>query len=178
MVTHYTYDVFKACVNKHKGYGAAEVRICHVDMKKGICVVEQLGLGCKKYPTKIEQLVKEYIHNTTSMPYLTNPSAIKTWSGWANHFHFPEIPSQELQSLANRLTERYFDIVNGLGKNTDKFYFEIKAVEKGITFSGTLPTGTPFKTKLFNADGKTLEGLEQEIKAYLFDTFDAIASDI
>jgi hypothetical protein len=178
MITNYTYDVFKACVNKHKGYGTAEVRIRHVDMKKGICEVEQLGFGGKKYITKIEQLVKEYITSTTSMPYLTNPSAIKSWSGWADRFHFEEIPSQKLQALANALTERYFEIVNGIGFNNDKFYFELKVVSKGITFSGVLPTGTPFKEKFFSANGKTLETLDQEIRAYLFDTFDAMVNDI
>ena len=177
MITNYTYDAFKACVNKHKGYGAAQVRISHVDMKKGVCEIEQLCFGGKKYTTKIEQVVKEYINNTTSMPYLTNPSAIKAWNGFSDKFHFEEIPKAELQALANSLTERYFEIVDRLGKNTDKFYFEIKVVDKGIAFGGTLPTGTPFKTVVFKSSGKTLKTLETEIKAYLFETFDAIASD-
>ena len=54
--------------------------------------------------------------------------------------------------------------------------FSILFYGKKVVFSGMMSSEIPFKTKEFTVKDKEIEVLKNEIKSYLFDTFDAIVN--
>ncbi len=172
----YDFNVFKVCNNKYKGYGCAETKIVSVNNKTGICKLARRVYGqTVEEEIAIETLVKRYITSTFTLPYITNPSAIKTWKGFQT-FSFDDINTKDIEYMLLGIREQYSDIVQGIGATKHGLTFNLKLKGKVVEFSGMMSSDIPFKQKEFKVYGKSIDSLQNEIKSYLFDTIDGIVN--
>ena len=74
------------------------------------------------------------------------------------------------------IREQYADITEGIGAVKRGLTFNLQRKGKKVVFSGMMSSEIPFKTKEFTVKDKEIEVLKNEIKSYLFDTFDAIVN--
>ena len=96
----YAFDIFKACNNKYNIYGRVDLRIEHVNNKAGICTIAYNVYGViKREDIAIETLVKRYITSNSQLPYISNPSAIRTWKGFQT-FRFDDSDRQEIEKIS------------------------------------------------------------------------------
>ena len=133
-MAQYDYNVFKACNEKYNMYGQAHVKIESVDMKKGVCQLVYYGYpSVAKTVESIQNLVERYIKSTTALPYITNPSKIKTWKGFYS-FVLNDETAQEIDYMLLGLREQYADITKGMGavKNGLKFELQRKGMLRNI----------------------------------------------
>ena len=175
-MAQYDFETFKACNKKNNSYDRMNLRIEHVNNKTGICTIAYNVYGfIKREDIAIETLVKRYISSTSQLPYITNPSAIRTWKGFQT-FRLDNSIRQEVDYMLLGIREQYTDIVQGIGAARNGLIFELKLNDKFIEFSGMMSNEIPFKKKLFQIEGKSMESLKNEIKAYLFDTIGGIVN--
>ena len=175
-MAQYDYKVFKACNDKYNMYGQAQVKIVSVDMKKGICQLVYYGYPSTVQTTEsIQNLVERYIRSTTQLPYITNPSKIKTWKGFYS-FTLNDESAQEIDYMLKGIKEQYEDITEGIGAVKGGLTFNLQRKGTKIVFSGMMSSDIPFKIKEFSINGKDMDTLRNEIKAYLFDTMDGIVN--
>ena len=175
-MTHYDYKVFKACNDKYKGIGQAQATIETVDLKNGVCRIAYYGYPSPVTTTEsIQNFVERYIKSTMGLPYITNPSKIKTWKGFYS-FTLNEETAHDIDYMLLGLREQYADITKGMGAVRNGLTFNLQRCGKEIVFSGMMSSDIPFRTKKFSINGKDIESLKNEIKAWLFDTFDGIVN--
>ena len=175
-MAQYDYNVFKACNNKYKTYGCVKTTIVSVNNKAGICKLNWTVYGqLKEEDISIETLVKRYITSNFTLPYITNPSAIKTWKGF-HTFRFDESIKKDIEYMLLGVREQYTDIVQGIGAVKHGLTYNLKLNDNVVEFSGMMASDIPFKKKTFKIEGKSIESLENEIKSYLFDTLDGIVN--
>jgi len=177
-MAQYDYEVFKACNDKHKGYGHASVKIEFVDMKLGLCQLVQYGFDntVNSERLTIEELVKRYITFKSGLPYIANPSKIKAWKGF-NKFDLDNKDAfNKIDDMLIGIKEQYTDIVEGIGAVKRGLTFELKRKGNKVVFSGMMSSEIPFKVKEFSIMNKDMAALRDEIKSYLFDTLDGIVN--
>lgn len=173
----YDFNIFKACNNKYNISGHENLRIESVNNRLGICTISYSIGYCqmKSKDIAIETLVRRYINSTSQLPYITNPSAIKTWKGFQT-FRLDDISKKDIEYMLIGLIEQYTDIVKGLGAIKNGLIFDLKLNGKVVEFSGMMSNEIPFKKKVFKIDDKSIDCLKDEIKSYLFDTLDGIVN--
>ncbi len=176
-MAQYDFNVFKACNNKYKGYGRSEARIDAVDMRNGVCQITYFGCYQNKsvVTESIQNLVERYIKSTTQLPYITNPSKIKTWRGF-HSFTFNDESAHEIDYMLIGIKEQYKDITEGIGAVKGGLTFNLQRKGMKIVFSGMMSSDIPFRVKEFSIGGKDIDTIRNEIKAYLFDTMDGIVN--
>ena len=173
----YDFDIFKECNKKYNIYGNANLRIESVDNRLGICKVSYSieDIKGRSEEIAIETLVRRYINSTSQLPYITNPSAIKTWKGFQT-FRLDDISKKDINYMIIGLREQYTDIVKGLGAIKNGLSFDLRLNNNVVEFSGMMSNEIPFKKKVFKIEGKNIDCLKDEIKSYLFDTLDGIVN--
>ena len=125
-MTQYDFEVFKACNKKNNSYDRMDLHIEHVNNKTGICTIAYSVYGIvKREEIAIETLVKRYISSTSQLPYITNPSAIRTWKGFQT-FRLDDSIRQEVDYMLLGIREQYTDIVQGIGATRNGLIFEVK----------------------------------------------------
>ena len=175
-MAQYDFNVFKACNNKYKSYGGSEAKIDAVDMKNGVCQVIYYGYpSTAKITESIQNLVERYIRSTSQLPYITNPSKIKTWKGF-HSFTFNDESAHEIDYMLIGIKEQYKDITEGIGAVKGGLTFNLQRKGTKIVFSGMMSSDIPFRVKEFSIGGKDIDTIRNEIKAYLFDTMDGIVN--
>lgn len=181
-MNYYNYEVFKACNNKNKKYGCAECTITNVDLKSGVCTLlyyEDNGTGrCvpKPHNEYVETVVERYIKSTFTLPYITNPSKLKTWKGFRT-FTFESVPKEDVAYMLLGVKEQYNDITKAMRADKMGLSYKLEVLPNGdVQLSGMMKRDIPFKVKVFYNKNKTLAELKSEIVCYLFDTLDGIAN--